>query len=152
MHATDFNALSYFQKLGKGQPVAGIVEAVMNGSLLKICLLPEFQYVTVALCGVQCPGMGRRAQQPAPEDQPVVNGDDKAAPKPAAPLTAAEVAAGAAPATGVQAQPEPFAREAKNFAEMRALNRCAVSVNLMQYTTSLRYTSSVLDPHVQLRF
>mmetsp|Transcript_31827 Transcript_31827/g.38496 ORF Transcript_31827/g.38496 Transcript_31827/m.38496 type:complete len:905 (-) Transcript_31827:461-3175(-) len=59
----------------KGKPLAGIVEAVLNGSTLRVTLLPDFRTVTVFIGGIQCPSMGRRqagadgeaAAEPTPE-------------------------------------------------------------------------------------
>jgi staphylococcal nuclease domain-containing protein 1 len=94
--------MSFLSTVGKGKPVKGIVEAVLNGSTLRLTL-PEhgLQQVTVALAGVQCPSMGKRAAAPA---APAAEGE--------APTAAA--AAAAVPAAAA----EPFAREAKWFSEV----------------------------------
>jgi staphylococcal nuclease domain-containing protein 1 len=84
--------------VGKGKPVAAVVEAVLNGAALRVLLLDSMQTFTVAVCGVACASMSKRA---APEGAP-------------------ESDAAAATVVG---QPEPYAREAKSFTEMRALNR-----------------------------
>jgi staphylococcal nuclease domain-containing protein 1 len=96
----DFNAMSFLSSIGKGKPIKGVVEAVLNGSTLRLTL-PEnnFLPVTVALAGVQAPSMGKR---------------------PPAPAAAAE---GEAPPAEAAPQPEPFAREAKWFSESRVLNQ-----------------------------
>jgi staphylococcal nuclease domain-containing protein 1 len=111
--------------------VAGIVEAVLNGSTLRLTLLPERTPVTVTLAGVQCPSMGKRpppaaAAAPAPEangaaaeaNGTAANGNGAA---PAA-VTAASIAAAGVTAAAPGGA-EPFAREAKWFSESRVLNR-----------------------------
>ncbi|KAF8068404.1 elongation factor G [Scenedesmus sp. PABB004] len=138
----DFNAMSFFQSVGKGKPVAGVVEAVLNGSTLRLTLLPERTPVTVAVAGVQCPNMGKRpppAAAPAPaaangDAAPAANGDAAPAAAPAPPpaaggavtaasIAAAGVAPGGAGGAGAPGGPEPLAREAKWFTERRALGR-----------------------------
>jgi hypothetical protein len=37
----DFNAVDFLQRVGKSKPVAGVVEAVLNGSTLRVTLLPD---------------------------------------------------------------------------------------------------------------
>ena len=37
----DFNAVEFLQRVGKSKPVAGVVEAVLNGSTLRVTLLPD---------------------------------------------------------------------------------------------------------------
>lgn len=129
----DFNAMAFFSSVGKGKPVAGIVEAVLNGSTLRLSLLPDRTPVTVAVAGVQCPSMGKRpaAAQAAPaadsngtaaESAAEANGS--AAP-PSGAVTAASIAA-AGMSSAAQQGPgaaEPLAREAKWFTESRCLNR-----------------------------
>jgi staphylococcal nuclease domain-containing protein 1 len=110
-------------RLGKGKPVQAIVEAVNSGSTLRVTLLPELQSATVMVAGVQCPSMGRRpppaaAPAPATADGEEANGTGGVAPGSAAALVAAGT-----PATAPEAQPEPFAREARHFTELRTLNR-----------------------------
>ena len=39
--------------MGKGKPLPAIVEQVVNGSLLRVTLLPEFHSVSVTVCGTQ---------------------------------------------------------------------------------------------------
>ena len=96
----DFNAMSFLSTIGKGKPIKGVVDAVLNGSTLRLTL-PEndFLPVTVALAGVQAPSMGKR------------------------PAVVAAPAEGEAPAADAAPQPEPFAREAKWFSESRVLNQ-----------------------------
>jgi staphylococcal nuclease domain-containing protein 1 len=107
----DFSAMSFLSTVGKGKPVKGIVEAVLNGSTLRLTL-PEhgLQQVTVALAGVQCPSMGKRAAAPA---APAAEGG----------AGGGELTAAAAAASVPAAAAEPFAREAKWFSEVRVLNR-----------------------------
>ena len=45
MAAEVFNAVDFLQKVGKGKPVAGVVEAVLNGSTLRVTLLPDLTSV-----------------------------------------------------------------------------------------------------------
>ena len=85
----------------KGKPLPAVVEAVLNGSCLRVMLLTDsietrYATATVFLAGIQCPAMTRRAAAD-PDAAPD-------APKP-------------------EAQPEPFAREAKHFTEVKLLNR-----------------------------
>jgi staphylococcal nuclease domain-containing protein 1 len=90
--AEDFNAMSLFQSVGKGKPIAGIVEAVLNGSTLRLSLLPDRMPVTVQTAGVQCPSMGKRpAAAPA------------AAPPPAEPAAESNGAAAAENGNGAAA-------------------------------------------------
>lgn len=44
---------------------------VLNGSTMRVVLLPEFQYVTVALAGVQCPSMKRGPAGAESEPEPL---------------------------------------------------------------------------------
>lgn len=120
-----FNAIDFLQRIGKSKPVSGVVEAVLNGSTLRVTLLPELTTVTVHVSGVQCPSMGKRppgagaAVAAADSGTPAVTGDANgngaaaAAPAPTVP----------APAGAPAPQPEPFAREARWFSEQRALSR-----------------------------
>ena len=48
---------------GKGKPVQAVVEAVLNGGLLRVTMLPDLTPASVAVCGVVCPSLNRR---PAP--------------------------------------------------------------------------------------
>jgi staphylococcal nuclease domain-containing protein 1 len=111
------------------------VEAVLNGSTLRLTLLPERTPVTVTLAGVQCPSMGKRPAAPAPAAAaaPEANGNGAAADAngssangngaaPAA-VTAASIAASGVSAAGAPGGAEPFSREAKWFTESRVLNR-----------------------------
>lgn len=108
-----FNATAYFQSVGKGKSVPALVEQVMNGSMLRVTLLPSLASATIQLCGAQAPSMGRRAVA-----------DSAAAPASVAgaPPTAAAIAAMPAAAQG-GGNAEPFARESKYLTESRALNR-----------------------------
>lgn len=111
---------------------AGIVEAVLNGSTLRLTLLPERTPVTVTLAGVQCPSMGKRpppaaaAAAPAPEangSAPAANGTANGNGAAPAAVTAASIAAAGVSASAAPGGAEPFAREAKWFSESRVLNR-----------------------------
>jgi staphylococcal nuclease domain-containing protein 1 len=111
-------------------PHVGLVEAVLNGSTLRLTLLPERTPVTVTLAGVQCPSMGKRppaaaapaaapeANGSAPEANGTANGNGAA---PAA-VTAATIAASGVSAAAPGGA-EPLSREAKWFTESRVLNR-----------------------------
>jgi hypothetical protein len=117
---------------------AGIVEAVLNGSTLRLSLVPDRTPVTVALAGVQCPSMGKRPPPaPAPaaeangsapeangsaEANGTANGNGAAAPAPAA-VTAASIAAAGVASASAPGGAEPLSREAKWFSESRVLNR-----------------------------
>lgn len=94
--------------MGKGKPFPAVVEQVASGHVLRLTSLQDFTYVTVMVCGVQAPSLGRR---PAPGPPPTSNG-------------AADSAATAV-ASAPEAAPEPFSREAKHFSESKALNRLA---------------------------
>lgn len=84
------------EKHGKGATVAAVIDSVISGSMFRVSLLPEGTPITVMLAGVQCPSMGKRVQ---------VGGESD--PNPQTQETA----------------PEPFAREAKHFAEGKCLNQ-----------------------------
>lgn len=106
----------------KGRPMQGIVEQVRDGSVVRVYLLPDFQFVQVFVAGIQAPSMGRRAALETTEEKGLnsdeQNGDVS---EPRAPLTSAQrLAVSAAP---VEVAPDPFAMEAKYFTEQRALNR-----------------------------
>ncbi len=109
-----FDATVFLQQTGKGKQVSAIVEGVMNGSMLRVTLLPSLQSASIQVCGVQAPSMGRRAAADA--EAPAA-----AAAAGGAPPSAAAIAA--MPAQAGSANAEPFAREAKHVTEMRALNR-----------------------------
>jgi staphylococcal nuclease domain-containing protein 1 len=121
-----FNAVEFLQRIGKSKPVSGVVEAVLNGSTLRVTLLPDLTPVTVHVSGVQCPSMGKRppgagtAVAAADSGTPAVTGESNGD---AAAAAAAKPAAAPAAAPAAGPQPEPFAREAKWFSEQRALNR-----------------------------
>ncbi|KAL2643329.1 hypothetical protein R1flu_010916 [Riccia fluitans] len=127
----NFDAMGFLD-VNKGKPLPAIVEAVRDGSALRVYLLPDFQYVQVYVAGIQAPSMGRRA--PAAESQAlpetVTNGEAAAEQGEAAavatpvPLTSAQKLATAnTAANSAEVPPDPFAREAKHFAEVRVLNR-----------------------------
>ena len=100
--AADFDGQALLSSVGKGRPVQAIVEAVNSGSTLRVTLLPSLQSATIMVAGVQCPSMGRR-----PAAAPAEGADSAAAVAAAAP----------------EAAPEPFAREAKYYTELRTLNK-----------------------------
>ena len=98
-----FDARAFFAA-NRGVPVKAIVEAVFNGSCVRVCLLTDSgdsrrASLVTHLAGVQCPNMGKRAATTAGTSD-----GDGDAPRP-------------------ETQPEPFAREAKHFTETRALHR-----------------------------
>lgn len=111
----DFNAMSFFTSVGKGKPVAGIVEAVLNGSILRLTLLPDRTPVTVAVAGVQCPSMGKRPAAPAPA---------AAAPAAAAPAAEANGAAANGHAGGDAAEAPAAAGGAVTAASIAAAGGC----------------------------
>ncbi|MCO5577351.1 hypothetical protein L7F22_031180 [Adiantum nelumboides] len=103
-----------------------IVEQVRDGGTVRVYLLPEFQYVQVFATGIQSPSMGRRAM--VHESQtPTVNGEQESADagnvsgSSGVPLTTAQRLA--ASTASVEVPPEPYAREAKHFTEVRVLHR-----------------------------
>ena len=101
-----FDARAFFAA-NRGAPVRAVVEAVFNGSCVRVCLLTDSSEtrrasLVVHLAGVQCPNMGKRA--------------------------AAEPSDGDGDAPRPETQPEPFAREAKHFTETRALHRDATLI------------------------
>ncbi|KAL3835431.1 hypothetical protein ACJIZ3_010167 [Penstemon smallii] len=118
-----FDAMALLAK-NKGSPLEAMVDSVAGGSILRVYLLPEFQYVQVFVAGVQAPASGRRA---APE---TVIGNDIASneqngdsvPEARAPLTSAQRVA-AASAAMVDVPADPFGKEAKHFTEIRVLHR-----------------------------
>ncbi|CAD7701107.1 unnamed protein product, partial [Ostreobium quekettii] len=57
----DLAGMELLARVGKGKPLSGIVEGVLNGSLLRVTLLPTFNSALVALAGVQAPSMNRRS-------------------------------------------------------------------------------------------
>eukprot|EP00252_Welwitschia_mirabilis_P024927 TRINITY_DN7610_c0_g1_i1.p1 TRINITY_DN7610_c0_g1~~TRINITY_DN7610_c0_g1_i1.p1 ORF type:complete len:993 (+),score=268.32 TRINITY_DN7610_c0_g1_i1:311-3289(+) len=107
----------------KGKPLEAFVEQVRDGSTLRVYLLPEFQFVQVFVGGIQCPSMGRRAtviesvvaSEGTTEE---TNGETETSTT----LTSAQRLAASAAVAG-EVQPDPFAREAKHFTEIRVLNR-----------------------------
>lgn len=114
---------------------------MLNGSTLRLTLLPERTPVTVTLAGVQCPSMGKRAPAatpaaPAPEANGAAaangngaaangtaNGNGAAAAAAPAAVTAASIAAAGVSSAAAPGGAEPLAREAKWFSESRVLNR-----------------------------
>lgn len=51
-------------------PISAVVEAALNGSLLRCTLVVSNQYVTANLAGVQCPSMNRKAASEADGQTP----------------------------------------------------------------------------------
>uniref|UniRef100_A0A0D6R1R8 Ribonuclease n=1 Tax=Araucaria cunninghamii TaxID=56994 RepID=A0A0D6R1R8_ARACU len=119
---SNFDAMALLQA-NKGKPMEAFVEQVRDGSTLRVYLLPEFNFVQVFMAGIQSPSMGRRAAVPevltsSETVSDETNGEVEATP---ALTTAQRIAASTAPASEVP--PDPFAREAKHFTEIRVLNR-----------------------------
>ena len=110
-HAFDPNSLLPTMK---GRPVPCVVEAVLNGAALRVQLMTdgtETRHATcvVFLAGVQAPAM-KSSRKNHHSDDAGAGGDATSA--------ATDASNGAA-----DAKPEPFAREAKHFTEVRLLNR-----------------------------
>eukprot|EP00850_Spirogloea_muscicola_P016978 SM000141S00922 [mRNA] locus=s141:240772:249829:- [translate_table: standard] len=112
----------------KGKPLPAIVEQVRDGSTVRVLLLPSFQYVQVYIAGIQSPSMGRRpsgaeaATEYGSAEPPVVNGTAETTP--GGPMTSAQrLAAANTMQEKTEENPEPFAREAKHFTEVRCLHR-----------------------------
>ncbi len=132
-----FNAAAFIQTHGKGRAMTGIVEAVANGSMLRVTMLPSLQSATVHLAGVQAPSMGRRVDPAAAATAAAAAAAEAAAAAPVVdelgpavgaptPVTAAPAPSGGGPSAAAIAgtsTAEPFSREAKHVTEMRALNR-----------------------------
>lgn len=47
---------SHFVELNKDKPVKAIIEHVRDGSTVRAFLLPGFQYITLMISGIRCPG------------------------------------------------------------------------------------------------
>ena len=54
------SAADFFHEMGKGEVVSGIVDQVLNGSLLRVILLPKFYSVLISVAGVQAPSLNKR--------------------------------------------------------------------------------------------
>eukprot|EP00238_Polyblepharides_amylifera_P007388 CAMPEP_0196585856 /NCGR_PEP_ID=MMETSP1081-20130531/52270_1 /TAXON_ID=36882 /ORGANISM="Pyramimonas amylifera, Strain CCMP720" /LENGTH=945 /DNA_ID=CAMNT_0041907545 /DNA_START=120 /DNA_END=2957 /DNA_ORIENTATION=- len=80
----------------KGKALPGIVEYVVNGGMVRLTLLPDFQTATVFIAGVQCPSMSKRGPQGEGVDSS---------------------------SSGTESAPEAYAREAKHLCEMKVLHR-----------------------------
>eukprot|EP01018_Ginkgo_biloba_P017900 Gb_32409 [translate_table: standard] len=107
----------------KGKPMQAIVEQVRDGSTVRVYLLPDFQFVQVFVAGIQCPSMGRRpaAIEVVSSSEVALdetNGEAESAPS----ITSAQRLA-ASTAMSSEVLPDPYAREAKHFTELRVLNR-----------------------------
>mmetsp|Transcript_36162 Transcript_36162/g.91251 ORF Transcript_36162/g.91251 Transcript_36162/m.91251 type:complete len:949 (-) Transcript_36162:968-3814(-) len=63
------DAMNMLSTMGKGKPLPAIVDQVLNGTTLRVILLPSFHTATVMVCGLQAPSMGRRNQE-APDAEP----------------------------------------------------------------------------------
>eukprot|EP00210_Caulerpa_lentillifera_P002078 g1993.t1 len=59
-----------FINIGKGGEINGIVEQVLNGSLLRVTLLPEFHNMLIAVAGVQSPSMNKRGPDGTTKPEP----------------------------------------------------------------------------------
>ena len=92
-------------KYGKSKPLKAVVEAVLSGSMLRVTLPSECAQAMVMVAGIQCPSMGKRAPQTVDRIEVSNQANDLGA------------------ESGLEVQPEPFAREAKYFTESRCLNR-----------------------------
>ena len=113
-----FDARAFFASLPGDAAIPGVVEAVLNGGVLRVALRTDSSesrhaVVTAHVAGAQCPSMGKK---PAPAVASASRDErekDDALP------------ASAPPASDVPAAPapEPFAREAKHFTETRLLHR-----------------------------
>lgn len=49
-----------------GKPVKAIIEHVRDGSTVRAFLLPDFQYITLMISGIRCPGFKLEAGKPDP--------------------------------------------------------------------------------------
>lgn len=118
---SNFDAMSLLAT-NKGKPMEAFVEQVRDGSTLRVYLLPEFNFVQVFMAGIQSPSMGRRAAAPeVPTPSDVVSEDINGEVETTSLTTAQRLAASTAAASEVP--PDPYAREAKHFTELRVLNR-----------------------------
>jgi staphylococcal nuclease domain-containing protein 1 len=120
--SAEFDAAGLVARVGKGKPVSAIVEQVNSGSTLRVTLLPDLQSATVMVAGVQCPSMGRRPPPTAPAAAPAADSDGAPASSGPAAGSAAALVAGGGASSQQEVQPEPFAREARYFTELRCLN------------------------------
>ncbi|KAJ7569603.1 hypothetical protein O6H91_01G085700 [Diphasiastrum complanatum] len=127
--ASSFDAAKLLES-NKGKLLPAIVEHVRDGSTVRVSLLPEFQYVQVFVAGIQAPSMGRR---PTVEAQSVdsatktSDGELKSMEDLSVPVgsltTAQKLAASVTAASTSEIPPEPLAREAKHYTEIRVLHR-----------------------------
>ncbi len=62
--SSDFNATAFLQTVGKGASVKAVVEQVMNGSMMRVTLLPSLQSATIQLCGAQVSDSTRERPNP----------------------------------------------------------------------------------------
>ncbi|KAH9328340.1 hypothetical protein KI387_000448 [Taxus chinensis] len=121
---SNFDAMALLAT-NKGKPMEAFVEHVRDGSTLRVYLLPEFNFVQVFMAGIQSPSMGRRAAVPdVTASSDVVSDEANAEVEVTTSLTTAQrIAASASTAAAAEVPPDPYAREAKHFTELRVLNR-----------------------------
>lgn len=118
---SNFDAMSFLEK-NKGKPMEAFVEHVRDGSTLRVYLFPDFNFVQVFMAGIQSPSMGRRPAAPEiPTPSDVVPEEINGEVVTSALTTAQRLAASTA--TSAEVPPDPYAREAKHFTELRVLNR-----------------------------
>lgn len=55
-----------FVDANAGKPVKAIIEHVRDGSTVRAFLLPDFQYITLMISGIRCPGFKLEAGKPDP--------------------------------------------------------------------------------------
>ncbi|MBA0614754.1 hypothetical protein Godav_015001, partial [Gossypium davidsonii] len=108
----------------KGKPMEGIMEQVLDGSTIRVYLLPDFQFVQVFVVGIQSPSMGRRTVAETVVETDLTSDDQNgdASAEPWALLTSAQKLSASATAAA-EVSPDPFGPEAKHFTEFRCLNR-----------------------------
>lgn len=63
-------AADLFASMGKGKEVQGIVDQALNGSLLRVTLLPEFYSLLISVAGVQAPVMNKRNPDGSTKNEP----------------------------------------------------------------------------------
>nr|CAL38976.1 TUDOR protein with multiple SNc domains [Picea abies] len=119
---SNFDAMSLLSA-NKGKPMEALVEQVRDGSTVRVYLLPTFQFVQVFMAGIQSPSMGRRpavVETPAPTE--IVSDETDGEVESSSSLTTAQRLA-ASTAVANEVLPDPYAKEAKHFTEIRVLNR-----------------------------
>ncbi|GFY80228.1 TUDOR-SN protein 1 [Actinidia rufa] len=159
-NSSNFDAMGLLAS-NKGSPMHAIVEQVRDGSTLRVCLLPDFQFVQVFVDGIQAPSsMGRRAP-PKTVVIPEISYDEligEASTEVHAPLISAQRLEASAGCTNEVAR-DPRGREAKYFTEIRVLNRGGLakhvesSASLMEDEAKRRLKSAELQAKkTRLRF